>query len=214
MKIVSVNVGLPRWIEYKGEPVATGIFKVPVSGKVRVNALNLVGDAQADLRVHGGSSKAVYAYPSEHYGFWRAELPEINFEYGNFGENLTTTNLFETTVFIGDKLRIGSAEFIVTEPRFPCFKLGLKFNRKDIIRRFQKSGRCGFYLAVEKTGELSAGDAIEIVSRDERQFSIAEAFAFGENKMNDLNKLRAALEIESLPKKWKNNINRVLAKHS
>jgi MOSC domain-containing protein YiiM len=214
MQVISVNVGLPRLIEYRGEPISTGIFKSPVNGKIAVNEFNLVGDAQADLRVHGGSSKAVYAYPSEHYDFWRLELPEINFEYGNFGENLTTTNLSETTVCIGDRFRIGSAEFVVTEPRFPCFKLGLRFCRKDIIRRFQKSGRCGFYLAVEKTGELEIGDEVEVILRDARQFSIAEAFAFSENKFVDLDKLRSVLEIEALPKKWKNNISRVLAKHS
>jgi MOSC domain-containing protein YiiM len=214
MKIISVNVGLPRLVEYNSESIVTGIFKTSVSGKIAVNTLNLEGDAQADLRVHGGWSKAVYAYPSEHYNFWRAELPEINFESGNFGENLMTTDLFETTVCIGDKFRIGSAEFVVTEPRFPCFKLGLRFGRKDIIRRFQKSARSGFYLAVEKTGQLEAGDDVEIVSRDKRQFSVAEAFAFGENKMIDLDKLRSVLEIEALPQKWKNNINRTLAKHS
>lgn len=214
MQIVSVNVGLPRVIEYCGKPTATGIFKTSVSGKIAVNKSNLAGDAQADLRVHGGSNKAVYAYPSEHYDFWRAELPEINFEPGIFGENLTTIGLSETTICIGDKFRIGTAEFVVTEPRFPCFKLGLRFGRKDIIRRFQKSNRCGFYLAVEKTGELETGDQIEIVSRDERQFSILEAFAFGENKPIDSEKLRAALEIEALPKKWKNNIRRQLATRS
>jgi len=174
MKVLSVNVGLPRIVEYRGEPVATGIYKESIAGRVPVNEFNLAGDAQADLTVHGGYSKAVYVYPSEHYEFWKNELPEMDLPFGIFGENLTTQGLTETSVNIGDRFRIGTAEFVVSQPRQPCFKLGIRFNRVDIIKRFAKSGRTGFYLAIEKTGELGASDPIEILSRETNQPSIFE----------------------------------------
>lgn len=174
MKILSVCVGLPKLVEYHGEPVSTAIFKEPVAGKVRVGAANLEGDRQADLTVHGGYAKAVYVYPSEHYEFWRAEFSEMDLPFGMFGENLTSEGLTESDVFIGDKLKIGTAEFLVTQPRQPCFKLGIKFGRGDILRRFAKSGRSGFYLAIEKTGELEAGDEIELLDREQSETSIAD----------------------------------------
>jgi len=174
MKVLSVNVGLPRLVEYRGEPVATGIFKEPVVGRIRVNELNLEGDRQADLRVHGGYYKAVYVYPSEHYEFWKREFPEMELPFGIFGENLTTTGLLEKDVFAGDRLGIGTAEFIVTQPRQPCFKLGIRFGRVDIIKRFAKSGRSGFYLSIEKTGELEAGNTVEILDRGQSEVSITD----------------------------------------
>ena len=175
MKVLSVNVGLPRLVEYNGEPVATGIYKESVGNeRVAVNEFNLAGDAQADLRVHGGYSKAVYIYPSEHYEFWRGEFPEMELQFGTFGENLTTEGILEKDVNIGDKFRIGTAEFLITEPRQPCFKLGIRFGRTDIIKRFAKSGRSGFYVAIAKTGELHAGDEIEFISREANQISIYE----------------------------------------
>lgn len=161
-------------VEYNGEPAATGIFKEPVAGTVRVWGVNLEGDCQADLRVHGGKEKAVYVYPSEHYEFWREELPEIDLPFGIFGENLTSEGWLETETFPGDRLRIGTAEFAVTIPRYPCFKLGIRFGRKDIIKRFAKSGRSGFYLSIEKQGKLEAGNEIKIFKRGEAKNSIAD----------------------------------------
>ncbi|PYS86543.1 MAG: MOSC domain-containing protein [Acidobacteria bacterium] len=161
MKVLSVNVGMPRLVEYLGEPVATAIFKSPVKGKVAVGQFNLEGDKQADLTVHGGRDKSVYIYPSEHYPYWQNELPDAELPWGIFGENLTTTGLLETEVRPGDRLRIGTAEFEVTIPRYPCYKLGIRFGRKDILKRFMLSGRSGFYLTVLKTGELETGDPIE-----------------------------------------------------
>ncbi len=175
MKVLSVNVGLPRLVEYHGEPIVTGIYKDSVGdARIAVNDFNLAGDAQADLRVHGGYSKSVYIYPSEHYEFWRAEFPAMELSFGMFGENLTTAGIVETDVNVGDKFSIGTAEFIVTEPRQPCFKLGIRFGRSDIIKRFAKSGRSGFYVAVVKTGELGANDEIEFTSREPNGVSIAE----------------------------------------
>jgi MOSC domain-containing protein YiiM len=173
MKLLSVNVGLPRIVEYNGEPVATAIFKDPVEGPVIVGETNLEGDRQADLRVHGGYYKAVYVYPSEHYDFWKQELPDVPFTFGMFGENLTTSGLLEGEVSVEDRLRIGTAEFKVTQPRSPCFKLNIRFGRDDMIKRFVRAGRSGFYLAIETPGELEAGDAIEIVSRAAGAESIA-----------------------------------------
>src|SRR5690348_6859690 len=165
-KIISINVGLPRIVMSDGKPVSTGIFKEPVAGRVMLRTLNLDGDRQADLSVHGGPSKAVYVYPAEHYDFWKSELPEMNLPWGMFGENFTTTGLLETEINIGDKFRIATAEVMVTQPRMPCYKLGLKFGRPDIIKRFLQSERTGFYLAVLKEGEVGAGDEFEPLARD------------------------------------------------
>ena len=176
MKVISVNVGLPKLVEYNGEPIATAIFKSPVAGKILVGQFNLKGDRQADLTVHGGRNKSVYVYPTEHYSFWREELPDAELSWGVFGENLSITGLIENEVRPGDRLRIGTAEFEVTIPRYPCYKLCIRFGRKDILRRFMQSRRSGFYLAVLKTGELEAGDTIEFTSSGRGQ-TIADIFA-------------------------------------
>ncbi len=208
MKIISVNVGMPRLVEYNGEPVATAIYKNPVEGKVKVNELNLAGDAQADLRVHGGVSKSVYAYPFEHYEFWQNEYPDKDLPVAIFGENLTTEGILETEICAGDRIRVGTAEFIVTEPRFPCFKLGIRFGRKDILRRFQKSRCSGFYLSVAKTGELEAGDEIELLKRDPNRVTIEDLVRLSDDK-NDLETARRALKIKALPEIWKQRIRKV-----
>jgi len=174
MRVVSIQVGRPREIEWRGKTVRTSIFKEPVSGPVRVGKLNLAGDEQADLSVHGGVDKAVYAYPSEHYAHWRDELPGVELPWGSFGENLTTEGLSETAVRIGDRLSIGSAEFLVTQPRLPCFKLAIRFGRPDMVKRFQRSGRSGFYLAVAREGTISAGDPIQVLSTEGSGFKVAD----------------------------------------
>ena len=156
MGVVSVNVGLPRDVLWRGRAVTTGIFKSPVEGSVRMSTLNLEGDGQADLTVHGGTSKAVYVYPAEHYDFWRGELPDMKLSWGHFGENLTTRGLLEDAVHIGDVFRIGSALTRVTEPRMPCFKLGIRFGRADMVKLFLAARRTGFYLAVLEEGAVEA----------------------------------------------------------
>jgi MOSC domain-containing protein YiiM len=177
MQVISVNVGLPRDVEWRDEIVRTSIFKQPVTGRVRVDRLNIDGDRQSDLTVHGGINKAVYVYPSEHYDFWRKELPHADLPWGAFGENLTTIGLAEADVRIGDRFAIGSAEFVVTQPRMPCYKLTIRFGRADMIKRFHRSGRSGFYLAVAKEGEIGSGDAIALLSRDSGASTIAEVAA-------------------------------------
>lgn len=206
MQVITVSVGMPQIVQAGNEDfVTTAIFKTPVEGTVTVNELNLDGDAQADLRVHGGWSKAVYVYPSEHYEFWAAEMPDYEFKHANFGENLTTIGLLETELFIGDKLRIGTAEFVVTEPRMPCYKLGIRFGRKDVIRRFLQSGRSGFYLAVTKTGELAAGNTIEILSRDENKVSVADIVRLWVRDKHDSDTMQRALKVDVLPDGWKDS---------
>src|SRR5690349_18725523 len=161
MRLVSVNVGRPREIEWQGKIVRTSIFKSPVAGRRHVAMLNIDGDEQSDLTVHGGADKAVYAYPSEHYAFWRAELPDADLPWAAFGENLTTAGLFEDRVCSGDLIRCGEVEFIGTQPRLPCYKLGLRFQRLDMVKRFQEGGRPGLYLRVRREGEIGEGDRFE-----------------------------------------------------
>lgn len=192
MRIISLNVGLPREVMWKGKLVTTGIFKEPVSGQIALRKNNLQGDAQADLTVHGGVQKAVYMYPSEHYGPWRRELPEMELPYGIFGENFTTEGLFESTTCIGDRLRIGTAVLRVTEPRMPCFKLGLRFGRDDILRLFLESGRSGIYCAVEEEGVVGTGNAFTRVSRDDHGVTIADfarVYAFDKDDTATLRRL-------------------------
>ena len=207
MKIISVNIGQPRIIEYNGEPVSTAIYKDPIAEKIAVQKLTLAGDAQVDRRFHGGASKAVYAYPSEHYKFWQAELSETELPFGMFGENLTTAGLLETEICVGDKIRFGTAELVATEPRFPCYKLGIRFGRKDIIRRFQKSQKSGIYFAVAKPGELQIGDIIEVLDRDEYRVSITDLLRLHDEK-NDPELAELALAVEALPEKWKRDIRK------
>ena len=203
MRISSVNVGLPREVAWQERVVTTGIFKEPVKGPVMLRTLNLDGDQQADLTVHGGIDKAVYAYPSEHYVFWRAELPGMDLPWGMFGENFTIEGLLEDAVYIGDRFRIGEAEVMVTEPRMPCSKLGLKFGRADIIKRFLASRRTGFYLAVAREGIVDAGDAINLIGREQAEISVADITRLHAFEKNDATTLRRAIEVEALPESWK-----------
>jgi MOSC domain-containing protein YiiM len=176
MNVVSINVGLPRRIEWQGETVTTAIFKTPVAGAVAVKGVNLEGDRQADLTVHGGERKAVYAYPIEHYDYWRSELPDSELPHGVFGENLTTSGVLETEVGPGDRLEIGTAAFTVTVPRMPCYKLALRFGRLDLVKRFWISRRCGFYLSILREGSLAAGDRIRLIRHSTERPSIADLF--------------------------------------
>lgn len=174
MRLLSLNVARPRLTLYKGTSISTGIFKAPVSGPVPLRTLNLDGDRQADLSVHGGPFKAVYAYPSEHYPFWREQLPEIDLPWGSFGENFTTVGLLEPDLHIGDRLQVGTAIIMVRQPRLPCYKLAARFHRDDIIERFLFSGRSGFYFSVEQEGVVTAGDTFEVLSREPAGITIEE----------------------------------------
>ena len=203
MKVVSVNVGLPREIATKMGPVSTGIFKDPVSGEIAVRRLNLDGDAQADLKAHGGVDKAVYGYPIEHYNYWRSEFPDKAMPFGMFGENLTTEGLFEDELSIGDRLRVGTAVLVVTQPRLPCYKLALKFQRDDMIKRFLASGTSGFYFSVEREGTVSAGSPIEILSRDDHKVRVPDITRLYVSHEPDDELLQRAVSVPALPKSWK-----------
>jgi MOSC domain-containing protein YiiM len=203
MKIVSVNVGLPRQVTWQGKLVTTGIFKKAVNGPIMLRKLNLDGDAQADLTVHGGVSKAVYTYPSEHYDYWRAELPGVDLAWGMFGENFTIEGMLEHAVYIGDRFRVGEAEVMATEPRMPCYKLGIKFGRADIIKRFLASRRTGFYFAVIREGMVCAGNAVELVGREQQEISVADITRLYAFEKSDLKGLRRAIEVAALPLNWK-----------
>ena len=198
-----MNVGVPREVVWLGKTVVTGIFKDPVDFPVMLRTMNLEGDRQADLSVHGGVAKAVYAYPEEHYGFWRGELPGMDLPPGMFGENFTTRGLSEETVHAGDRFRMGEAEVVVTQPRLPCFKLGIKFRRRDIIRRFLESGRTGFYMAVLRGGMVGAGDSVELLSADPQCVSIADLVRMHLPGEKDPDVLRRARNVEALPESWK-----------
>lgn len=211
MKLVSVNVGLPRDVARGEELVRTAIWKAPVEGRVRVSKLNLAGDRQADLTVHGGPNKAVYAYPSEHYPWWRRELGLTDAPPGLFGENLTTEGLTEDDVRVGDSLRVGTAELVVTQPRLPCFKLGIRFGRPDMPQRLLRSGRTGFYLAVVREGEIGAGDPLEWLDRDPDRPTIAEVVHLYTADEPDPDLLRRALRAPSLPEGWRERFRRRLA---
>jgi MOSC domain-containing protein YiiM len=203
VRVVSVNAGLPREVVSHGRTVVTSIWKRPVSGRVRVGRLNVAGDQQSDLTVHGGPEKAVYAYPSEHYEYWSSELPGTDLPWGAFGENFTTEGLLEKTLAIGDRLRVGSAEFLVTQPRMPCFKLGIRFSRDDMVKRFLESGRSGFYLAVLREGEVGAGDPIELTQREAHGVTVADIVALHRADAADEALLRRAVAVRALPEAWR-----------
>jgi MOSC domain-containing protein YiiM len=205
--LISIQVGVPRTVKRDGQEVATGIFKSPVNHRVRLREFNLDGDQQADLSVHGGQNKAVYAYPSEHYPFWKKELPGVDLPWGSLGENFTTAGLLETSVCLGDRFEIGTAEVVVTQPRIPCFKLNLKFDRHDMIQRFLASHRSGFYLRVLREGEVGAGDEIRLLHEDENRVSVADALRLylGESDSSEL--LERALRVKYLSSSWREELS-------
>jgi MOSC domain-containing protein YiiM len=206
MEVVSVNVGMPREVAWKGLAVQTAIFKDPGDGPIVIRKLNLTGDRQADLRVHGGPEKAVYGYPAEHYEYWRKELPGTSFAWGKFGENLTTEGLHEDTLNIGDRLKVGSAILMVTQPRLPCYKLTIKFNRDDMIKRFLISRRSGFYFSVVEEGEVTAHSPIEIFSRDPNHVSVTNISQLYFSKEPDPELLHRATAVSALPENWREDL--------
>ena len=212
MRIISLNVGKPELVIVNDQPVSTSIFKEPIADRVMLRTLNLDGDRQADLSVHGGPYKAVYVYPSEHYLFWKHELPEMELPWGMFGENLTTTGLLETETHIGDRFRVGSAEVKVTQPRMPCYKLAIRFERNDIIKRFLVSERTGFYLSVLKEGEVGAGDEFELLERNTADVRVVDVIRLYSSDKRDLDLLRRAIASESLPNSWREHFRERLRK--
>jgi len=212
MKLLSVNVGRPRAVMQDGDAVLTGIFKDPVKGRVTLRTLNLDGDGQADLSVHGGPTKAVYVYPSEHYDYWKRELPGMELPWGMFGENFTTVGLLESQLNIGDKFHVGSATVTVTEPRMPCYKLGIKFGRPDIVKKFLASERTGFYFRVLEEGEVGADDGIRLIERNNDGLRVSDVTSLYTREKANLGLLRRAIKVEALPESWKSYFQHRLAK--
>jgi MOSC domain-containing protein YiiM len=206
MKLVSVSSGLPRETTWQGRTVTTGIFKQPVDGRVALRKLNLDGDSQADLTVHGGEYKAVYCYPIEHYDYWKKELPGRELPTAIFGENFTTECLLEDSIHLGDQFSVGSAEVIVTQPRLPCYKLGVRFQSDYMVRRFLASGRTGFYFAVTQEGDVGAGDEIAVIARDPNCVPVSEvtrlyiAKRYGQDEVSSIQR---ASRVKALPESWK-----------
>jgi MOSC domain-containing protein YiiM len=201
-KVISLNVGLPRTVYFRGQAVTTGIFKEPIKGRIKLRRLNLDGDKQADLTVHGGPDKAVYAYPAEHYDYWKKRLPNMKLPWGMFGENFTTEGLLEDQVNIGDVFRIGSSEVVATQPRMPCYKLGVKFGRMDIVKQFMESKLPGIYFRVLKEGEVGLGDAIELISRDANNVTVKDLVQLVTSE-GDMATIRRAVHIKALPEAWR-----------
>jgi MOSC domain-containing protein YiiM len=205
MKVLSVNVGLPRKVLFNGQIITTAIFKDPVKGPIMLRKINLDGDKQADLTVHGGVDKAVYSYPSEHYNYWRKQYPNIDIIWGMFGENFTTEGLMEDTVNIGDQIKIGSAKLVATQPRMPCYKLGVRFGIMEIIKRFLSSGRPGIYFKVLKQGEVKTDDEIEIIEKDKNNVTVKDIIRLYVDKdhVDNIETMRRAIKISALPEGWK-----------
>lgn len=206
MKLISVNTGLPREVMWHGRNVTTAIYKEPVHSRVAFRRLNLDGDRQADLTVHGGEYKAVYCYPVVHYEYWKRELPGRELPLGIFGENFTLDGLLEESVHLGDQFSVGSAEVVVTQPRLPCYKLGIRFEADDMVKRFFVSSRTGFYLAVTREGEVGAGDEIVVISREPTGVPVSEItrlYAAKRYGDADVAWVRRALRVAALPESWK-----------
>jgi len=204
--VESVNVGLPREVPWKGRQVVTSIFKEPVAGRVALRRLNLEGDQQADLRVHGGPDMAVYVYPAGYYAFWREQFPEMELPWGMFGENLTIWGLSDDTIHIGDQLQVGSAQLVVRSPRMPCYKLGMKFGRDDVLKLLFQNGYSGFYCAVLQEGDVAAGDPVKLLHRDERAVTVRDiVYLQGEGRY-DADLLRRAVAVEALPQSWRETL--------
>jgi MOSC domain-containing protein YiiM len=205
MKVLSVNVGLPKNVLFNGQIITTAIFKDPVNGPIILRKLNLDGDKQADLTVHGGIDKAVYSYPEEHYYYWRKQFPNMDLGWGMFGENFTTEGLLEDAVNVGDQFQIGSAKLVATQPRMPCYKLGVRFGRMDVIRKFMTSGRPGIYFKVLTEGEIKIDDKIKLIKRDKNNVTVKDIVTLyiTRNNTDNIETMRRATKIRDLPEGWR-----------
>ena len=210
--LTSVNVGLPKTVQWRDQPVTTGIFKSPVVGPVALRRHNLDGDEQADLSVHGGPTKAVYAYPTQHYGYWRTELPDVEFGWGHFGENFSVAGMDEARIFVGDEYRVGTARIVVTEPRMPCFKLSARFGMADMPKRFLQSRRSGFYFGVVEEGVVQAGDTLEQLCKHPEALSIADVTGLYTTEKGNVALLRKAIGVNALPASWRMHFEQQLEK--
>jgi MOSC domain-containing protein YiiM len=212
-ELISLQAGIPRTVQRHGQEITTGIYKMPIEKRIQLHALNLEGDEQADLSAHGGQDKAVYAYPSEHYPYWKKELPGLDLPWGAFGENFTTKGLLEDEVCLGDRLTIGTAEVVVTQPRIPCFKLNIKFESDLMVKRFLSSRRTGFYLRVLREGEVASGDEIVRIHQDENRVSISDALRVYLHDPGSNELIHRALRVEYLSAAWREDLRQTIYPH-
>jgi len=212
IRLVSINVGRPRRVHWNGETVSTSIFKSPVNGPVALRKHQLEGDQQGDPSLHGGPTKAVYAYPAHHYDYWRSELGIDSLPWGSFGENFTVDGLDEESARIGDAFSVGTARVRVTEPRTPCFKLGIRFNRPDMVKRFLRSGRTGFYLGVVEEGDVKAGDRLERLVAGPGALRVADVIRLYTTEKRNAALLQKAVAVKALPEAWRTHFAQQLAK--
>jgi MOSC domain-containing protein YiiM len=203
MQIISVNVGLPQTVVHQGKEVSTSIFKAPVSEPTMVRRTNLDGDRQADLRVHGGPEKAVYAYPHQHYAGWKKDFPQFDFPLGAFGENLTVAGLNESETHIGDRFRAGECELQVTQPRLPCFKLGIRFGDPKMVKYFLERRQPGVYFSVTKEGLIKAGDDLTLLQRSNSQLTVVDIVRLYAFDKTDQEGIKTAAENPYLPQSWR-----------
>jgi len=206
MKLISVNVGMPREVDWHGQRVSTGIFKAPVGGRIALRTLNLDGDGQADLSVHGGAYKAVYCYQLVHYEYWKQELPGRDLPPASFGENFTVDGPAESEIFLGDRYAVGSAEVVVAQPRLPCYKLGIKFGDDAMVKRFFNARRTGFYLSVAREGKVGVGDEMKLVASDPNKVPVSEImrlYAAKHHGAEDVAAVQRVLRVEAVPESWK-----------
>jgi ferredoxin-NADP reductase/MOSC domain-containing protein YiiM len=213
-RLLSVNVGLPRDIAWKGKTVHTGVWKNPVQGRRRVARLNIDGDGQGDLAGHGGEHRAVFVYQIESYRYWQEQLRRSDFVYGQFGENFTVDGLPDDGVYIGDRYRIGSALFEVTQPRVTCYRVGIRMNEPRMAALLTSSGRPGFYFRVLEEGEVGAGDGIVKVEEGKERMSIAEVNALLYSPPHPRDRLERASEIAALSPGWRSSFIALLQSRS
>lgn len=208
MQLISINLSLPIETEFQGKTLRTGIFKTPVTGVQQVKKYNIAGDGQADLENHGGEHKAVYGYSRDHYAYWQETLNSTPFDYGKFGENLTIIDLDETKLCIGDELSIGSCILQITQPRVPCFKLGIAFANKHMPKLFVQQALTGIYFRVIREGQIQAGNACWVSQQGKHQLPVQTLFrAFYDKQFaNPEETLSLALDIPELSSEWREKI--------
>jgi MOSC domain-containing protein YiiM len=205
--IVSVNVGRPREFEYDGRPAKSAIWKSPVAGRVRARGVNLEGDQQADRKAHGGPDKAVYAYAIEDARWWEQELGRL-LQYGEFGENLATQGIAVNDALVGERWEIGTAVLEVSEPRVPCWRLGVRMNDQMFVRHFTQALRPGAYLRIIAEGDLSAGDEIRVIHRPNHDLTIRDVFRIYTRDRDEVERLIAIPQMSDAWKKWAERVRK------
>ena len=210
MKIISINVGLPQKIMWDGKEIETSIFKYPVSESVTIEKFNIIGDKQSDLKAHGGENKAIYGYSANHYEFWKKELPEVDFPFGIFGENLTVEDLDENEINIGDLFQLGTAQIMAVQPRFPCYKLSARFKRSDMVKRFLESKLSGIYFKVIEEGKVSAGENLKLIKKDQNNIKISEITRVSTTDKDDVEAIQRIIDVKKLPERLRQRLKEKL----